>query len=951
MILGALPLDVLAAQLPFTDVKPEDWFYDSVQYVYDNSLMNGIGKTSFDPYGTATRGMLVTILYRMEKSPAVSSSCPFADVESGSYYEKPVIWASKNGIVNGVSATEFAPNSNITREQMATILHRFAKYKSYDTESTVSLDSYTDAGQVGSWAEEPMKWAVGSNLITGVTETTLDPSGSANRAQVATILMRFCNRIDALKAFEEKDVDDFKGYEVINLDSSPDTNYAVLAKGAVRADGSENVNRLVSADEDSGVYTFADIDKIISGLKPGDILYYVNGDDYELIKVGTIELSNGGAVIQAAEGEVSDYFEYVDIDMGLDLATGADASSAELQDTELGSIDFGEGPIKGNVTLSMSLDFSFDRSSFIWNVEEVSTSFNADATVNATVKKDLLDIDYREDLEIPDVPVFYGVDLTIMPYVLLEADASVTGTFNAEAHAKIGARYANGDLLPVKESSSDASVKINGEFNSKLGIGLEMGIKILKVLSFNVNGEGGGTVDVKADFLDISANQEVKHLCRACFDGTVDAYCDLSANVKLCHKPLGKPLNLYGATKHLTDFYISLFSGSGNNFEMGKGDCPHKQYRLTVDVTDESGKPVEGADVTASRDNGPEIALGTTNSKGKVSNFLDNGVYTVTAKGSGGEASKQVEIKGKAVSEALTLKGAETETVYLRTKRTTGYEIIDNYIPPEGSGGRPSTDLFYADWRYGPRLGPEDLNYVGEGQSRTATYEYDKKGQLIREIDECNSETCTTEYSYDSKGNILSKRIFGIDSFGQNVDYSVDYTYDANGNMLTEDNPNESITYTYDSNGNCLSAIYTDKVYKTASIYEYTYDSDNKVLTEILKHDSPNDWNYNASYSYEYYSDGSVFKQTVKGVQHPLTYVYYDVTWTYNTEGYPISRTINYEESPGPQKVTIDYTYDSNGNIAKYTIHYLDEGCSEATRGRECLVTVTNEYQSFTITK
>ena len=182
--------------LPFTDVKTGDWFYEAVQYVYDKGMMTGVSADRFAPASTTTRGMIVTILYRLENEPAVSGDLPFTDVERGAWYANAVAWAAANDIVNGTSATTFAPNSPITREQMATMLYRFAQYKGMDAVTLQeNLTGYPDGDQVSDYAIPAMNWAVGQGLIAGMENGTLVPQGSATRAQVATILMRFCENV------------------------------------------------------------------------------------------------------------------------------------------------------------------------------------------------------------------------------------------------------------------------------------------------------------------------------------------------------------------------------------------------------------------------------------------------------------------------------------------------------------------------------------------------------------------------------------------------------------------------------------------------------------------------------------------------------------------------------------------------------------------------------------
>ena len=178
---------------PFEDVNITDWFYDSVKYVYENTLMNGVSESEFAPDTTLTRAMLVTVLYRNEGEPATNKSIPFADVDMGAYYGDAVSWAKQNGIVNGVSETEFAPNDNITREQIAAIMHRYAQYKGYDVSigEKTNILSYNDYDSISEYAVASMQYAVGSGLMKGKSTSTLNPLDNATRAEIATILQRF----------------------------------------------------------------------------------------------------------------------------------------------------------------------------------------------------------------------------------------------------------------------------------------------------------------------------------------------------------------------------------------------------------------------------------------------------------------------------------------------------------------------------------------------------------------------------------------------------------------------------------------------------------------------------------------------------------------------------------------------------------------------------------------
>ena len=184
------------APLPFVDVASDAWYAQAAAYVYRQGLMSGTAQDRFSPDLTTNRAMLVTILYRLAGSPAVDGGSAFTDVSGGDWFASGVAWASANGIVTGYGDGRFGPNDPITREQMAAILYRYAGFAGQSTTGQADLSGYTDAGRVSPYAAEPMGWAVDRGLITGVSAGTLAPGGSATRAQVATILMRFCRMGD-----------------------------------------------------------------------------------------------------------------------------------------------------------------------------------------------------------------------------------------------------------------------------------------------------------------------------------------------------------------------------------------------------------------------------------------------------------------------------------------------------------------------------------------------------------------------------------------------------------------------------------------------------------------------------------------------------------------------------------------------------------------------------------
>ena len=156
--------------------------------------MEGIGGGAFAPYEETSRAMIVTILWRMEGEPEAAVSS-FTDVEKDSWYEGAVNWAAENGIVKGMSDTTFAPDAKTTREQMATILYRFAEFKGADVSGRADLSGFTDGSSVSGWAKDAFGWAVDAGLMKGVSDTTLDPKGNATRAQAAVLMQRLCEEV------------------------------------------------------------------------------------------------------------------------------------------------------------------------------------------------------------------------------------------------------------------------------------------------------------------------------------------------------------------------------------------------------------------------------------------------------------------------------------------------------------------------------------------------------------------------------------------------------------------------------------------------------------------------------------------------------------------------------------------------------------------------------------
>ena len=179
----------------FYDVRPDAWYAGDVEYAAGHGLMNGVGPFTFKPEATTTRAQVVTILHRLAGSPDLGAS-PFTDTPAGAWYTPAVAWAYKRGIVNGVGNNRFAPDSPVTREQLAVMLYNYARTVRYPTAARADLSKFADADRVSSWARDALAWANAVGLINGVGGNRLNPGGSATRAQVAAIFHRFCEKAE-----------------------------------------------------------------------------------------------------------------------------------------------------------------------------------------------------------------------------------------------------------------------------------------------------------------------------------------------------------------------------------------------------------------------------------------------------------------------------------------------------------------------------------------------------------------------------------------------------------------------------------------------------------------------------------------------------------------------------------------------------------------------------------
>ena len=288
MLVCTLAATVSADGSVFSDVKEKRWSYSYIMYAYENGLMDGVGGGKFDPAGSMTRAMVVTVLWRMEGKPEVEFENAFSDVKSGKFYSSAVIWAKTNEIVNGISEGVFDPNGKITREQLATILYRYAEYRRFDVSGQADLSGFPDAGKVHKYARNALAWAVNAGLISGVKSGNtnyLDPLGFATREQFATILQRFLTS-------EYEYVTEYNEPVLFGEYTEPEYPLVDNADVYVAVDGSDENPGTLSAP----VRTFnkaAELARAKKAEKTGDIVVAFKAGDYGPLEITLTSADSG----------------------------------------------------------------------------------------------------------------------------------------------------------------------------------------------------------------------------------------------------------------------------------------------------------------------------------------------------------------------------------------------------------------------------------------------------------------------------------------------------------------------------------------------------------------------------------------------------------------------------------------------------------------------------------
>ena len=338
----------------YEDVDRNSWYHAGVDYVTENGYMNGTSATTFSPELTTNRAMIVTVLYRMAGSPEVTGTHSFTDVEAGSFYENAVIWGVENGIVNGTSATTFAPNAPVIREQLVTFLYRYAKYIGVNVDRNCdSLSQFVDVDTVSAYAVAPMKWAVGVGLITGMDATHLGSTANSNRAQFATILARMYTKVTGVYYLPAR--------ELSGMNIAPES--VLLPVG-----GSHTLTVTPNPwNAKLGKITYASSDESVATVTSDGTVVGVAGGECEIIAVCGDLTASVPVRIVAVEGTVYayDYFStsmeygyWITLDM-------ADLSSVTYG--EASPVDFIAADYNGHENVIYGYDANYTL--FAWNLE------------------------------------------------------------------------------------------------------------------------------------------------------------------------------------------------------------------------------------------------------------------------------------------------------------------------------------------------------------------------------------------------------------------------------------------------------------------------------------------------------------------------------------------------------------------------------------------------------
>jgi hypothetical protein len=467
LLLTFLPGKVSAADIgSFTDVQSSDWYGKEVAFVYENGLMNGTSTTTFSPNQTTSRGMIVTILHRMENEPAATQEAQFSDVAADAYYANAVAWASENDIVNGYPDGTFRPNDPITRQQLATILYRYVAYKNALSETSEDLlAAFPDASAVSDFAVAAMNWAVGVQLIQGTDAGLLNPQGSATRAQVAVILYRFYAKNLGTPSGTGDSTDDEK-----TTTSGGNRFHGGVHAGGGNSGGNSGDNSGGNSGDNSGDQTTT-------------YTVTIQAADAGNQGLGTVDVSSLTSVPSGATLTISgNTLTYGETTVTASVASGV--SHAEFVNWTIdGTATTGTVTVSGNMTIVANfkytdVTFAYYNGTDADPVVTDTIARNADGTSKAETLKTIADVlgtNATKDYQTAVAWTYENADGTITTPTTFDVDANTPDT------VKFTAKWATDDLRAAINSSVAAvqeetsgieeqltTVATNADLNSKM---------------------------------------------------------------------------------------------------------------------------------------------------------------------------------------------------------------------------------------------------------------------------------------------------------------------------------------------------------------------------------------------------------------------------------------------------------------------------------------------------
>lgn len=355
----------------FSDVKESDWFYNDVQGVSEKGFMTGTGDSTFSPYENATRGMIVTILWRLEGEPYETGNS-FSDVVMDAYYHDAVAWASNHQIVNGYDETIFGANDATTREQMVTIIYRYAEYKGYDVTQKFSLDAYEDKNQISEYAVEAIEWSYANGIISGTSDTMLSPKDPVQRCQVAAILERL---------YEKFSLTDIEGElnNENNNSQSQDVDETVIQNEGENSSDNDETSSNIGGGNSSGVG---------SGI-PGGTGGFVDDNEDTTPNEDVVSEPQPAIKVNTVYGKPGDIIE-VDLELQENPGILGMVLSLEYDETAMRLIDAKNGEAVSDVLTLTSSNTLNSGVRFVWDGLDLSSSDIKNGTL-LTLEFELLD--------------------------------------------------------------------------------------------------------------------------------------------------------------------------------------------------------------------------------------------------------------------------------------------------------------------------------------------------------------------------------------------------------------------------------------------------------------------------------------------------------------------------------------------------------------------------------